>query len=150
MGLFDRFTSKKGKAEKAAPKGAAKVEDAKERAKKEAYQAVPSEKDAAKSTTTPVRQVTGEAYRALLGAVVTEKSARLESARQYAFLIAPQATKKTVAEAVQKVYGVLPEAVNIVNLPGKWVRYGRTTGKQIPRRKAVVTVPAGKKIDLTA
>lgn len=158
MGLLDRFTSKKGKAQ-AAPKGAPKVDrvEAKEQAKKESFRRVPAEKkeDApvekkASAVSAESRQATGNSYRVLLGAVVTEKSARLEQGSQYVFMIAPTATKKLVSEAVQKVYGVKPVAVNIVNLPGKWVRYGRSTGKQPPRRKAVITVPMGKKIDLTA
>lgn len=149
MSIFDRFTSQKGKAKPKRPAKAATVEAE----KKEAFKQVPGEtkpveKKAAATGTT--LKATGPAHRILLGAVVTEKSARLESGSQYVFAIAADATKKTVAEAVHKVYGVRPVAVNIVALPGKWVRYGRSVGRQIKRKKAIITLPAGKKIDVVS
>jgi large subunit ribosomal protein L23 len=64
-------------------------------------------------------------------------------------MIAPNATKMDVRNAVQHVYGVRPVAVNIVKMQGKVVRFGRYSGRQVGRKKAIVTLPAGKTIDVT-
>jgi len=151
MSIFDRFTSQKGKATPKRQSKAATVEAE----KKEAFKQVPggskpepkSEKKADVKTTL---KDTGAAHRVLLGAIVTEKSALLETETKYVFAVASDATKKTVADAVQKVYGIRPVAINMVSLPGKWVRYGRSVGRQIKRKKAVITLPAGKKIDIVS
>lgn len=164
MSIFDRFTSQKGKAEKAAPKPTdVKVaKKAKSKPvvddKKDAFKAVPGATpaktaDKAEKKAAPAAvevKATGDAHRVLLSAVVTEKSARIEKSGQYVFAVAADASKKTVAEAVNRVYGVNPVAVNIVRLPGKWVRYGRTVGRQVVRKKAIVTLPAGKSIDIVS
>jgi large subunit ribosomal protein L23 len=156
MGLLDRFTSQKGKADKAAPKpvtkpakSAVNKKDQAAAVKKDAFKAVPPapEKKAAVESSANERKSTGDAHRILIGAVVTEKSTLLQKQNQYVFSVTAQASKKSVTEAVQKVYGVRPLAVNIVRLPGKWVRYGRAVGRQVIRKKAIVTLPAGKTID---
>lgn len=158
MSIFDRFASKKGKAEKSAPK--LKSSDASE---KKAFAAVPSgkEKVAAKSDVaeapkkaeakkvTPVTKdaTAGPANHVIVRPVVTEKSSRLNSLRQYVFEVLPSATKIDVRNAVHQLYGVRPINVSIINMRGKVVRFGRTWGKTNSRRKAMVTLPEGKSID---
>lgn len=76
--------------------------------------------------------------------LVTEKAATMASHRQYAFVVAPGATKVQVSQAVLARYGVRPTAVNVMNVAGKAVR-SRTgrAGRRRDWRKAIVTVPAG-------
>ncbi len=157
MSIFDRFSSQKGKGEKRAkPATEKKAAEKADVSKKAAYKAVPAvaseekEKKSAPKAAAPSAKATGDAHRVLLSAIVTEKSAMLEKDHQYVFAVAADATKKTVADAVHDVYGVHPVAINIVRLPGKWVRYGRSSGKQVLRKKAVVTMPAGKTIDVVS
>ena len=146
MSILDRFTSKKGKGAKTSPK-AAKVEAA----EKEAFKNVPDgKKEETKATATPRKESTGDAYRVLQAPVVTEKSTLIAKSSQYVFMVAPGATKMDVRNAVQSVYGVRPIDVNMVALPGKIVRFGRTVGRQVKRKKAIVTLPAGKTIDVTS
>ncbi len=151
MGFFDRFTSRKGKQTPSKPKGGKVSADD---AKQKSFANVPAGKDdkkpVAKTETTKsaqVRESTHQANRVLLRPVVTEKTTRQQAQSQYSFMIHDQATKVDVRHAVQHVYGVRPVSVNIVNLPGKWVRYGRSVGRTAGRRKAVVTLPEGKTID---
>lgn len=94
------------------------------------------------------RGATGEAYRILLRPLVTEKSTRLTSLRQYVFAVGRSANKIEVRRAVRALYGVDPARVNVLNVRGKAVRYGRTTGRTSAWRKAVVTLPQGQKIDV--
>lgn len=154
MGLFDRFTSRKGKDDKKTTPGSKPAKLTVAAKQKEAFKAVPKGEEkktmaeASKSAPTkPIKENTDQAYRILYRAVVTEKSTRLNRINQYVFEIAPSANKTDVARAVEKVYGVRPQAVNIVNLPGKPVRYGRFQGRTVRRRKAIVTLPTGKTID---
>lgn len=91
---------------------------------------------------------TGPAYRILLRPLVTEKSTRLTSLRHYVFAVGRSANKIEVRRAVRALYGVDPARVNVLNVRGKAVRYGRTTGRTSAWRKAVVTLPEGQKIDV--
>lgn len=163
MGLFDRWNSQKGKADKAAPK---RKGDAAEEAKKHAFASVPSgktevaktepkaeakgesKKDSKKSAApkSNAKEATDRAYQNLLRPIVTEKTSRQPG--QYTFEVPMSATKMDVKNAVQQVYGIRPEAVNIIRQLGKQMRYGYHYGKTIDRKKAIVTLPSGKTIDL--
>lgn len=146
MSILDRFSSKKGKAEKTSPK-AKKIEAV----EKEAFKNVPDgKKEETKKDAPQQKESTGNAYRILVAPIVTEKSTRLGKSSQYIFAVAETATKMEVRNAVQSVYGIRPIAVNMVSLPGKIVRFGRTTGRQVKRKKAIVTLPVGKTIDVTS
>ncbi len=81
--------------------------------------------------------------------LVTEKAATLASHGQYAFVVAPGATKVQVSQAVLARYGVRPTAVNVMNVAGKAVRSrAGQTGRRRDWRKAIVTVPAGTTLAL--
>lgn len=169
MGLFDRFTSRKGKEEKVAPqRGVVKPsKPSKDDEEKKAFASVPSGKEEkkaepkaekakdqkpaagdAKSTATN-KEATDRAHAVLIRPVITEKSTRLAKLNQYVFIVRPEATKADVCQAIYHVYDVHPIDATIINLPGKAVRYGRYEGRQPSRRKAIVTLPAGKTIDVT-
>jgi len=162
MGLFDRFTSRKGKSQSAKPKAGPTTVD-RDEAKKKIFSAVPSGKEAPakspakaeeKKSVTPTvaktaaKESTGPAHRILLRAVISEKSTRQGKDNQYFFEVPPTVTKPEIRSSVQMVYGIKPLAVNIVRLRGKSVRYGRATGRTIQRKKAIVTLPPGKTIDI--
>lgn len=86
------------------------------------------------------------ANKILIKPLVTEKSATAESLNKYSFLINRSANKYQVKQAIFEMYGVQPLSVNVMNVQGKWVRFGRTTGRHSDFRKAVVTLPKGKTI----
>lgn len=88
------------------------------------------------------------AYKVLVKPLVTEKSAVAESANKYSFVVAMWANKLQVKRAVEDIYGVKPVSVNIINVDGRRVRFGRTFGRRSDYKKAVVTLPEGKTIDI--
>jgi len=88
----------------------------------------------------------GRSYRVLVTPVMTEKADRQQALGKYAFLVDADANKQTVAEAVRDLYGVKPASVNIVNVKGKQVRFGRTSGKQKDLKKAIITLKEGESI----
>ncbi|OHA48970.1 MAG: 50S ribosomal protein L23 [Candidatus Terrybacteria bacterium RIFCSPHIGHO2_01_FULL_48_17] len=88
------------------------------------------------------------AHGILLSPHVTEKAGRIEGLNQYMFRIARGAKKSEVLQAVSQIYGVRPTRINIINLPGKSRRRGSFIGKKSGKRKAIVTLPEGKTIEV--
>jgi len=86
--------------------------------------------------------------RILLGAHVSEKAASVEASGTYTFRVTTQATKGDIAKAIRTHYGVMPVAVRVMNIEGKRVRFGKSLGKRNDWKKAVVTLPEGKHIDI--
>lgn len=80
--------------------------------------------------------------------LVTEKSAVLGAANTYIFVVTKQANRIAVRSAIKEMYGITPVRVNIQNVPGKWVRFGRSQGKRSDWKKALVTLPKGKTINV--
>ncbi|MFH0853625.1 MAG: 50S ribosomal protein L23 [bacterium] len=148
-----------------------KAKDKKEEEKKKQFQSVPSAgrtsegkkdelKDDKKATPDrdkpkPAKAKSGrkpedlhESHRLLLRPIITEKTGMLGTQRQYVFEVHPRANKPTIYKAIETVYGIKPTRINIINVRGRHVRYGRTTGSTKFWRKAIVTLPEGKSIDL--
>ncbi len=81
--------------------------------------------------------------------IVTEKTMQISDAGNWVtFEVAKGTNKTAVALAVQEIYGIKPERVNIVNVHPKFRRVGRYSGYTRGVRKAMVKLPAGEKIDL--
>ncbi len=81
---------------------------------------------------------------------VTEKGAYLAEAGAYAFNVAKNANKKSIAGAIKEIYKVSPRKVTLLAIPRKRVvtrgtnRMGTTAGG----KKAYVFLKKGDKIDL--
>jgi len=82
--------------------------------------------------------------------LITEKlSKATEAASQYGFRVHPDANKKEIKAAVEKIFSVHVESVNTLNVGGKWRRVRHVPGQTASWKKAIVTVKKGEKIDLT-
>lgn len=90
------------------------------------------------------------AFKVLVKPLITEKSAIAESKGKYSFIVSRTANKEQVKSAVAEIYGVKPVGVNIANVEGRAVRFGRSLGRRGDYKKAIVTLPAGKTIDIHA
>ncbi len=88
------------------------------------------------------------AYRVLVRPLITEKATMLGTNSKYVFEVFKDANKIDIANAVEEVYGIRPISVNVVKMLGKRVRRGRTTGRRKDWKKAVVTLPKGKTIQV--
>lgn len=88
------------------------------------------------------------AFKVLVKPLITEKSAIAESRNKYSFVVAKSANKNQIKTAIEEVYGVKPANVNVVNIEGRRVRFGRSMGKRNDYKKAIVTLPEGKTIDI--
>lgn len=78
---------------------------------------------------------------------VTEKAINLNQQNKYVFKIKAGANKNEVKKSIQELYGVKVENVNVLNIPRKKRRLGRSEGFKTGFRKAVVTLAEGEKID---
>ncbi len=86
------------------------------------------------------------AHQILIKPLVTEKATNLGTENKYVFAVARNTNKIEINKAIQELYGVTPVAVNIINLGGKKVRYGRVEGKTKKWKKAVITLREGETI----
>ncbi len=100
----------------------------------------------ASETMVPVGRFTDDTS-SLIKPHITEKSGILSQGGVYTFEISSQANKNSVARAVTMLYKVHPTKVAIVNLPGKSVFVKGRRGSVSGKRKAIVTVKKGEKID---
>ena len=86
--------------------------------------------------------------RVLLGPVVSEKTAlAAEVSGQYAFRVAPDATKREIGRAVELLFEVEVDRVQVMNMKGKNKRFGQRLGKRKDWRKAYVRLKPGHDID---
>ena len=79
--------------------------------------------------------------------IITEKSTMLGENGQYVFEIAREANKIEVKRAVETVFKVKVRAVNIIHVPSKTRRMGRSTGMTRAWKKAVVSLQEGHRIE---
>lgn len=81
--------------------------------------------------------------------IITEKTMKyMDADNKVTFEVAKGANKVLVAQAVESIFGVDVEKVNIVNVKPKTKRMGRYVGKTKAIRKAYVKIKAGQDINL--
>ena len=84
-------------------------------------------------------------YDVILKPVITEKSMSDAESKKYTFKVAVDANKTEVKNAIQEIFGVEIEKVNIMNVKGKLKKMGRTQGRRAASKKAIVTLAKGSK-----
>lgn len=84
----------------------------------------------------------------LIAPVVSEKSTRVADAnRQFVFKVVKDASKPDVRKAVELMFDVKVDGVQIANVRGKTKRFGQSIGKRSDWKKAYVTLAEGHDID---
>ncbi len=84
----------------------------------------------------------------LLAPHVSEKSALMaDSSEQYVFKVIPGATKPEVKQAVEELFDVKVQSVNMINIKGKTKVFRGRVGKRNGVRKAIVRLVPGQEID---
>ena len=80
---------------------------------------------------------------------VSEKSARIAmQGNQYVFRVRTDATKPQIRAAVELMFEVKVDTVNVVNQSGKAKRFVRTPGRRSDWKKAYVRLVEGQQIDM--
>jgi large subunit ribosomal protein L23 len=84
----------------------------------------------------------------LLAPVVSEKSYELIEQRKYAFRVHPDAHKTQIRQAVEELFDVHVQAVNVVKVQPKPKRRGMIRGQRPGWKKAIVQVREGDSIEI--
>lgn len=80
--------------------------------------------------------------------LLTEKGSTLKESKNKVLVeVSPDANKMEIKRAVEEIFKVKVEKVSTINTKGKWKRYGRSIGKRPDRKKAVITLKKGEKLD---
>jgi large subunit ribosomal protein L23 len=80
--------------------------------------------------------------------LVTEKSTLLGADNQYVFEVDTKANKVEIAKAVSSIFKVEVDKVRTLNVKPEQRPFGSRARKRKARKKAIVTLKAGHKIDL--
>lgn len=87
----------------------------------------------------------------ILAPQVSEKSTYVaDKHEQVIFRVAPDATKPEVKAAVELLFKVQVESVQIANVKGKQKRFGRFMGRRSDWKKAFVCLKPGQEINFVA
>ena len=84
----------------------------------------------------------------LLAPVVSEKSYSLIEDSKYVFKVHPDAHKTQIRQAVEELFEVHVERVNIVKVQPKPKRRGLVRGKKPGWKKAIVQIRQGESIEI--
>ena len=84
----------------------------------------------------------------ILAPVVSEKSTFVaDKNRQVIFRVARDSTKPEIKSAVELMFKVQVESVQVANVRGKEKRFGRLTGRRNHWKKAYVCLKPGQEIN---
>jgi large subunit ribosomal protein L23 len=87
-------------------------------------------------------------YKVLIAPVVSEKTTMIaDKHNQVAFKVVQDATRQEVKAAVELLFKVQVEKVQVLNRRGKAKKFGRTPGRRNHLRKAYVCLKPGQEIN---
>jgi len=87
-------------------------------------------------------------YDAIKKPHISEKASYLAEKDQYTFEVSPNYNKNEIKNAVEGIYGVDVLSVNLIKIPHKKRRLGKTEGFRKAYKKAVVKIKNGQKIEI--
>ena len=79
--------------------------------------------------------------------VLSEKAVGMIADGKYSFYVHPKANRSQIRDAVEDVFKVDVVNVNLINVKGKLKRQGNWAGRRPQRKKAIVTLKPGQRIE---
>ncbi|MDJ1407421.1 MAG: 50S ribosomal protein L23 [Candidatus Midichloria sp.] len=89
-------------------------------------------------------------YDVLISPIFSEKATIGAESRKYIFKILEQSNKAKISMAVEKMFNVKVEKVNIIKVPAKKRVFKQIKGVKSGFKKAVVTLQTGYSLDFMA
>ena len=87
-------------------------------------------------------------YTVLKKPLFTEKGSSLKEMHNKILVeVAKDANKLDIKKAVEDIFKVKVEKIATINTEGKWKRYGKFVGKRPNRKKAIITLKTGEKLE---
>ncbi|MBI9008959.1 MAG: 50S ribosomal protein L23 [Tenericutes bacterium] len=80
--------------------------------------------------------------------IVSEKTTKLSEERKYTFEVDRNANKIQIKQAIEELFNVKVQKVNVINGVAKFKRVGQHSGFTAKVTKAIVTLMPGNKIDI--
>ncbi|MEW6407403.1 MAG: 50S ribosomal protein L23 [Patescibacteria group bacterium] len=148
MGIFDKFKKKKIKEKPEQKEKKEKKKEIKEKEKKSETVKKPKSEERPREVIKAKPKILSLAFRILKKPLISEKASVLSETGKYVFIIDKKAKKQEVKRAILGVYGIKPIKINFVNIKGKIRRYGKIVGQTSDYKKAIVTLPEGKAIQV--
>jgi large subunit ribosomal protein L23 len=87
-------------------------------------------------------------YTVIQRPLFTEKGSQLkESENKILVEVSPDANKLEIKKAIEEIFKVKVNKVSTINIKGKWKKHGKSLGKRSDKKKAVITLKKGEKLD---
>lgn len=87
-------------------------------------------------------------YKVIKKPLFTEKGSNLKELQNKILVeVSRDANKIDIKKAIEEIFKVKVEKVATLNTHGKWKRYGKSLGKRSDRKKAVITLKSGEKLE---
>lgn len=87
-------------------------------------------------------------YEIIKKPIFTEKGSNLKETHNKVLVeVAKDANKLEIKNAIEEIFKVKVDKVSVINTIGKWKRFGRSVGKRPERKKAIITLKQGEKLD---
>lgn len=84
-------------------------------------------------------------YDVIIKPIITERSMDDVAEKKYTFKVAKSANKTQVKNAIEEIFKVDVDKVNIMNVKGKLKRVGRNVGRTSDTKKAIIKLTAKSK-----
>jgi large subunit ribosomal protein L23 len=148
MALFD-FLKRKEEIEKAKqPEKKARAVEVKKEKKTSATKSVVKKEAVVKTHSSVSSKKEKFSYSVVKTPHISEKASYLAEDNKYVFQVSPSANKPEIKKSIEGIYHVNVLSVNIIKIPGKKRRLGRTEGMKKGHTKAIVTLKEGQKIEV--
>ena len=87
-------------------------------------------------------------YAVIKKPLFTEKGGSLKEAENKILVeVARGANKIEIRKAIEENFNVKVEKVATITVDGKWKKYGKSVGKRPDRKKAIITLKKGEKLE---
>jgi large subunit ribosomal protein L23 len=87
-------------------------------------------------------------YSVIKKPLFTEKGGSLKEAENKILIeVARGANKIEIKRAIEENFNVKVEKVATITVDGKWKKYGKSVGKRPDRKKAIITLKKGEKLE---
>lgn len=151
MGILDKIIKKdeKEKDGKAVVSDDIKKEgDSKKKETDNAKKGQEAKKDTKKKKVVAKENTPIEHFELLQKPHISEKAFYFGEQGKYVFRVLPASNKTEIKKAVENIYGVAVECVNIINIPPKSKIYRGRPGVKSGYKKAIVKLKKGNSIDI--
>ena len=138
MSILNRFKQSKEEEKKAEPKKELKKENV----------SSPKQENEKKPEENKSFQGVVNAATVLNAPHISEKATFLQEEDKYVFRVSKRTNKIEVKKAIENLYKVKVEDVNIVNIPAKKKTWRGRPGYGSGYKKAIVTIAKGQKIEI--